>query len=138
MPIEIDQSFQIPHEELRFTTSRSGGPGGQNVNKVETRVTLWYDIANSSAFSPDQKAMIQTRLASRINKEGLLWVTSSRHRTQLANREAALARLFELLGEALQPTPERRPTRISRAARALRRENKKRRSQVKQLRRERF
>jgi len=138
MLIQTVALHQFPLEELIFTTSRSGGPGGQNVNKVETRVTLWFDLEASTSLSPEQKQRIREKLATRINKEGLLRITSSRHRTQLANREAALSRFIDLIREALQPAPERRPTRISRTAKALRREHKKRRSAVKQLRRERF
>ncbi len=138
MPIEINSQIQIPDEELRFTTSRSGGPGGQNVNKVETRATLWFDLESSASLTPEQKASIREKLAARINKEGLLWVTSSRHRTQLANREAARGRFRELVQAALQPDPQRRPTRLSRAAKARRLDAKRQRSEVKQLRREPF
>jgi len=138
MPIEIDASTFIPDDEVGFTTSRSGGPGGQNVNKVETRVTLWFNVEGSAVLSPGEKQLVTERLSSRINKEGLLWVTSSRHRTQYANRESAIERFAALLREALAPAPQRRPTRITPAARAERLKHKKRRSLVKQLRRERF
>ena len=138
MELFINEETVIPAEELRFTTSRSGGPGGQNVNKVESRVTLWFALATSAALSDEQKTQLQLKLATRINREGNLWVTSSRHRTQLANREAALSRFVELLQEALQPELPRRPTRPPAASRAERRREKERRSQVKQRRRERF
>ena len=138
MTAETSAPLSLPEEELTFTTSRSGGPGGQNVNKVETRVTVWFDLNNSTVLTPEQKARIREQLASRINKEGMLWVTSSRHRTQLANRETALSRLQELIQNALLPVPLRRKTRISAAVKAERLQLKKRRSLVKQLRRERF
>lgn len=138
MDIYINSHTAIPAEEVRFTTSRSGGPGGQNVNKVESRVTLWFALAASAALSDEQKSQLQLKLATRINREGYLWVTSSRHRTQFTNREAALSRFVALLQEALQPELVRRPTRPPAAARAGRRQEKEHRSQVKQRRREHF
>jgi ribosome-associated protein len=131
---EINPNLTISPEEFRFTTSRSGGPGGQNVNKVETRVTLWFDVEASNSLTGEQKQIIRQKLATRINKEGLLWVTSSRHRTQFANREAALEKFSELLQTALLPQPTRKHTRISFAIRAKRLENKRHRSVKKKLR----
>src|SRR3954454_22965189 len=100
--IAIDDNLSIPEEEVTFTTSRSGGPGGQNVNKLETRVTLRFDLAGSTVLSEEQKARLRERLATRITKDGVLHVTSQRHRTQGANREAAVERFAELLRESFR------------------------------------
>jgi ribosome-associated protein len=117
--ISIDERVAIPEEALTFATSRSSGPGGQNVNKLETRVTVRFDLSSPS-LDDEQRARLRERLAGRISRAGLLQVTSQRHRTQAANREAALARLIELMREALAGREPRRPTRPSRAARARR------------------
>jgi ribosome-associated protein len=126
--IPVDEQVSIPDEEVAFTTSRSGGPGGQNVNKLETRVTLRFDLAGSASLSEEQKARLRERLATRITKDGVLHVTAQRHRTQAANREAAIARFAELLRESLKEEAPRRKTRPSRAAKARRLEEKRRRS----------
>jgi ribosome-associated protein len=131
--IQVDDSLAIPEEELSFVTSRSGGPGGQNVNKVETRVTVRFDLASPSLDEP-RRARIRERLGGRISRAGVLTVTSQRHRTQAANREAAVARLTELLRDALAERTPRRPTRPSRAARARRLDAKRQRSLRKQER----
>ncbi|HYL04722.1 MAG TPA: alternative ribosome rescue aminoacyl-tRNA hydrolase ArfB [Thermoanaerobaculia bacterium] len=128
--IQVDDSFAIPEEELSFATSRSGGPGGQNVNKLETRVTVRLDLASPSLDEP-LRARIRERLATRISRAGVLAVTSQRHRTQAANREAAVARLVELLRDALAEQAPRRPTRPGRAARARRLEAKRRQARRK-------
>jgi ribosome-associated protein len=118
--LAISPDLEIPDEELSFLTSRSGGPGGQNVNKLETRVTARFDVDASPSLSPEQRELVRRRLATRINRGGVLQVTSQRHRTQAANREAARERLAELLHEALAPVPVRRGTRVPAAAKRRR------------------
>jgi ribosome-associated protein len=132
--IPITADLTIPDEEVAFTTSRSGGPGGQNVNKLETRVTLRFDLAGSPSLSEEQKARLRERLATRITKDGILHVTAQRHRTQAANREAAIARFAELLRDNLREAAPRKKTRPSRAAKARRLEQKRRQSQRKRER----
>ncbi|HVR09760.1 MAG TPA: alternative ribosome rescue aminoacyl-tRNA hydrolase ArfB [Thermoanaerobaculia bacterium] len=128
--IQVDDSFAIPEEELSFATSRSSGPGGQNVNKLETRVTVRLDLASPS-LDEERRARIRERLGTRISRAGILAVTSQRHRTQAANREAAVARLVELLRDALAEQAPRRPTRPGRAARARRLDAKRRQARRK-------
>jgi ribosome-associated protein len=132
--IPIDDNLAIPDEEVTFATSRSGGPGGQNVNKLETRVTLRFDLAGSRALSEEQKTRLRERLATRITRDGILQVTSQRHRSQGANREAAGERFAELLRENLREETLRRKTRPSRAAKARRLDAKRRQSRRKRER----
>src|SRR6476659_9675040 len=106
--IPITPDLAIPDEELSFVTSRSGGPGGQNVNKLETRVTVRFDVAGSPSLTEEQRAKILERLATRITRAGVLQVTSQKHRTQADNREAALERFAELLREALHEEAPRK------------------------------
>src|SRR5229473_7482569 len=131
--LDLGQGFIVPAPLLRATTSRSGGPGGQNVNKVETRVTIEVDV-DALPLPDDRKARIRERLAGRINKAGVLRVTSQVERSQLANRDRALARMEELLSDAITEQETRKPTRISRAQKRRRLEEKKRRAQTKKLR----
>jgi ribosome-associated protein len=124
----------IGAHELRFTYSRSSGPGGQYVNRVETRVTLLFDVAGSPSLTDEQKRRVRRRLATRINKEGVLRVVSQRHRTREANRRAAVERFEELLAEALRSPRPRRKTRVPKAAKHRRIETKRRRGEIKRSR----
>ncbi len=133
--LRINDRLSIDETELDYEFARSSGPGGQNVNKVETKVTLKLDIAASRSLTDLQKTRISENLASRITKDGVLRVTSQRHRTREANRHAAIARFIELIDDALAVRAERRPTKVSRAAKRRRIEEKKRRSQKKAMRR---
>jgi len=102
-------------KEVTFKTSRSSGAGGQNVNKVETKVTLLWNVRDSQLFTPEQKARIEYKLANRIQSDGFLQLSSSDSRSQLANKEDALAKLVDLLDKALLPIKKRIPTKIPRA-----------------------
>ncbi len=126
----------IGEDELVFKFSRSGGPGGQNVNKVNTRVTLFFDAANSRSFTDEQKGRILKVLAGRICRDGVIRVVSQRHRTQRANRRAAIERLEELLRESLKKKKVRKRTKVPEAAKRKRLEEKRRRSLLKRQRAE--
>ena len=129
--IDIQTGLSIPEGELRFTFSRSGGPGGQHVNKVNTRATLFFDVRKSPSLSEEQKALILERLAGRIDREGVMRVISQRHRSQGDNREEAGERFMELLRYALERKPFRGKTRVPFQTRQKRLEEKKMRSEVK-------
>jgi ribosome-associated protein len=125
----------IPPEELSWRFSRSAGPGGQSVNTSDSRAELSFDLAQSAALPPVMKQRALRALQGRL-ADGVITVTSAENRSQLRNREAAAARLSELLTEATAPPPPaRRPTRPTRASRERRLAAKQRRSQVKRLRR---
>lgn len=134
--IEIKKAIAIREEELRFKFSRSGGPGGQNVNKVNTQVTVLFNPFESDAFSDEQKDLISKRLAKRIGRDGVLRVVSNRHRTQGANREAAVERLVVLLQQAIKPVPKRKKTAIPKQAKMRRLVEKKQRGLLKKQRAE--
>ena len=128
---EYEDWGEILSEELVFKHSRSSGPGGQNVNKVNTRVTVLLDVAGSSGFTEWQKKRILKRLSSRATKEGVVRVVSQRYRTQKANRRAAVERLAELLSEALKNKPIRKKTRIPAHTKQHRLEQKRHQSRLK-------
>ncbi|MCL7457073.1 alternative ribosome rescue aminoacyl-tRNA hydrolase ArfB [Micromonospora echinofusca] len=133
--LRVTDRWTVPAAELRERFSRSSGPGGQGVNTTDSRVELSYDLAASPGVPEPLRARALQRLAGRL-VDGVLTVTASEHRAQLANREAARERLAALLREAAAPPPPpRRPTRPSRGAKERRLAEKKRRSQRKRDRR---
>ncbi|WP_043535237.1 alternative ribosome rescue aminoacyl-tRNA hydrolase ArfB [Salinispora tropica] len=133
--LRVHDRWVVPEAELRERFSRSSGPGGQGVNTTDSRVELSFDLAASPGLPESLRARALDRLAGRI-VNGVLTVTASEHRAQLANREAARERMAALLRAAIAPPPKRRrPTRPSRAAKERRLTEKKRRSQRKRDRR---
>jgi len=132
--IEITRDIFINEDELVFKVSRSGGPGGQNINKVNTRVTLLFDVANSGSLSDWQKQRILTHLATRTDKNGVLRVASQKFRTQRANRNAAVERLQDLLTGALKIRPVRKKSKVPYSEKQRRLEQKRRRSLLKRQR----
>ncbi len=129
--ILIDSNLSIPEDEISLSFSRSSGPGGQNVNKLNTRVTLRFDVIGSPSLTDDQRERILERLPTRISREGILRVVSQKHRTQKMNREAATERFAELLREALVRIPPRKKRGVPAGVKRKRLEDKRRRSRLK-------
>lgn len=126
---------QVVASELEFVTSRSSGPGGQNVNKVNTKVTLRWPVAASAILSSDEKETITQKLASRITLEGILILSAQEKRSQLQNKEAVLAKLDELLTKAFAKKKKRKVTKPSKGAVQKRIESKKKQGEKKKMRR---
>ncbi|HEX8694898.1 MAG TPA: alternative ribosome rescue aminoacyl-tRNA hydrolase ArfB [Longimicrobium sp.] len=133
--LAINDSLWVPRAELTYRATRSGGPGGQHVNTSSTRVELAWDVEGSPSLTEEQRARIREKLANRINSEGVLLLAASEHRSQHQNREAVTERFAELVRQALVVPKARKKTRPSKAAREARLHAKKRRSEVKRLRR---
>ena len=120
--------------EFQFLTSRSSGPGGQNVNKVNSKVELRFDIRNSSLLSDDQKEILLIKLATKITSEGILSVVSQRDRSQLSNKEDAIEKLYLLIEKALKPVKPRKNTRPTKGSVERRLTTKRIKAEIKQNR----
>ena len=132
--ISITDTLELPRREVQFRFARSGGPGGQNVNKVETRVELLFDVQNSASLSDEQRSRILHHLRHVIDSDGILHVSSQESRSQWKNRETAVGKLVDMLRRALKPRKKRIATKISKGEKVRRLEAKKHRGKIKRLR----
>lgn len=133
--LHITDRISIPLSELRYEFVRSGGPGGQNVNKVSTRVDVLFNVRESPSLTADQKSLVENGLGRRMDRVGNLRVTSQDSRSQWKNREAGTERLADLLRRALTPRRRRIVTKATASSRAKKSRMKKAHSRKKQVRR---
>jgi ribosome-associated protein len=132
--VKITPDLTIDESELELSAARSSGPGGQHVNKAETKVVLSFDLERSGSLSPEQKDRLRESLSHRLTKDGRLRLTSQRHRSRSANEREVRERFAELIAQGLEEQPERRATRVPRPERRRRLEEKRHRSRIKSRR----
>lgn len=133
--IPITPRLAIPRAELTLRATRSGGPGGQHVNTSSTRIELVWNVATSPSLSPVQRERLLTKLAHRLDSDGQLRIVAQEERSQLRNREAAIARFTAMIAQALVVPKVRRATRPTKASKAKRLDTKRHRGAIKRDRR---
>jgi len=133
--VEVSDRVRIPSAEIELSYARSGGPGGQHVNKTASKVLLRWNVRDSAALRDEDRARLEEKLAPRLTESGDLVLTSNTHREQGRNVDEVVARLVTLLKEALHRPRPRKKTRPSRAARQRRMDEKRKRGDLKQQRR---
>ena len=136
--LKVDRRVSIPAGELTIRATKSGGPGGQHVNTSSTRVEVTWDMRHSAALSDDLRALLELRLATKLDSRGVLRVVSSDTRSQVQNRELALERLARMVREGLTVPRARRATKPTRSSKEKRIESKKHRGTIKKDRRKNF
>ncbi len=133
--LHVDRNLVIPEAELEFRFTPSGGPGGQHANRSSTRVEVLWNVEASTVLNDRQRASIRRKLRHRIDSSGTIRVASDAHRSQLRNREEAVTRLRAMLTDALRQERKRVATKPTRSAKEKRLQSKRRRSEIKKLRR---
>lgn len=132
--IPINARLAIPRDELELKATRSGGPGGQHVNTSSTRIELVWNVTTSPSLWEDERARLLEKLAHRLDSDGRLRIVAQGERSQLQNREAAVARFAEVVAKALVVPKRRKPTRPTKASKEKRLEEKKQRGALKRER----
>ncbi len=132
--VYVIEGVIIPAHELEITTSRAGGPGGQHVNKTDTRITVRWNVRASNALDDAQKARVLEKLSTEVTVDGDVMVSNSASRSQLQNRNAALATLGQKVAAALHIPKKRMKSKVSKSVKEARLRVKKKRSEVKKMR----